>query len=365
MFALTQDKLIMEIGKETFSLLILIINMSPLREPHSNDVVSDKNNHNSNDIKNNKSGAVGLRKTKSSTIFRSTSSSQQEKQKATASTDFSQAVDDADNDSSFNDFELYEKIFSRCKSLTQKLTLHVGNEKHIIHQKSQQTNHQLFYSNPADLSSSSLESSFKDEYNIDNIPSNSATNESGSSHSSQLKSNQQQKTQQNYDEFNAQLLAMECLFNMNINKQHHESPPVDWYKNEMRITGVFDKILRTLKFNFESIKNCNSSHHQNNNNNSHTMATCKCTFLFNKYLRYFNFLETIMQSSTSALASFTLNQNTKDSKKLKAIGAPNGTDYPELLTNKLPVSTLNQNYLVDFENKYLLGLFKEYETKRK
>lgn len=124
---------------------------------------------------------------------------------------------------------------------------------------------------------------------------------------------------------------------MNINKQHNV--PVEWYKNELRKLGVFDQILHSLKDIFMAIKQ------------SKGLKTC--SFFLNKYLRYFNFLEYVMQSSSSALASFTMITETKG-KKLKAITA----DETEVGSN-IPVTVLNQNYLVEFGKGYLLSLIQE------
>jgi len=222
----------------------------------------------------------------------------------------SQENDTAEINSS-EDFELYKKIFNRCKDLTKKLTS-MGNEKYLQEKNCQR--HHIFYSE--ENLSSSLDETAKSNKSIE--------------------SNQDKGPVQNYNYFNEQLLAMECIFNMQLNKQHNV--PVDWYKNELRLNKIFDKVLLSLGDSFNLIK---------------TSKSFTCAFYLNKYLRYFNFLECIMQSSTSALASFNILHSEENVRKknLKAITSGNEND--------IPTSVLNQNYLIHFENKYLTSLIKE------
>lgn len=83
----------------------------------------------------------------------------------------------------------------------------------------------------------------------------------------------------------------------------------------------------------------------------------KKSFFVKKYLRYCNFLEYIVQSSTSALASFTAIENgVRVNKNLKAI-MPNEDDVG--LEDLTLVAAKNQNYLVDYQNSLLIILIKE------
>ena len=95
MFALTQDKLIMNIEKETFSLILSIINMK-LSDPGE-------------------SGPSSPVKTRKSSKKASKSGSSQEKKLTT--------VEDSGDRS--EDSELYNKLFDRCVELTEKLA-HLG-----------------------------------------------------------------------------------------------------------------------------------------------------------------------------------------------------------------------------------------------
>lgn len=98
MFALTQDKLIMNIEKETFTLIVSIINMKVIQQQQieSNPVVSS--------VKTRK----GTRRGKAN---KSSSSSSQEN-KPTVNMD--------DSNENNEDMELYNKLFDRCKELTEK-----------------------------------------------------------------------------------------------------------------------------------------------------------------------------------------------------------------------------------------------------
>lgn len=281
MFALSQDKLIMEIEKDTFNLILSIVNMNPISNSKSNT-------------------PVGINKKYKSKYGRKQQPAQESK----------------DSEEFNDDKELYKKLFSRCKDLTEKLT-NSGNEKSIQDTNSQR--HQIFFS--SESCDTSLDTSLKSNKSLD----------------------ASQETTTNYcDEFNAQLLAIECIFNMHLNKQHNV--PVDWYKNELRTTGIFDKLIQALSATFRAIKQSKGSR--------------TCSFYFNKYLRYFNFLESVMQSSTSALASFNIitAEAGNSQKKLKAIAS----SVQEIEDEKLPVSVLNQNYLINYKNHFFVGLIKEY-----
>lgn len=285
MFALTQDKLIMEIGKETFKLILSVINMKQVHE-----------------------FPVPTVKTKSKRL----ASSKQTNKIFNANREKTHESTNIDNDN--NDNDLYNKLFKRCKDLTEKLT-RLGNEKHIPDANFKK--HQIFYS------PESPNTSFDET--LDNDSSHKKFNELDNFTST---------------EFNAPLLAIECIFNMGLNKQH--DVPVDWYKNELRNLGVFDKLLHTLRSTFELIKK--------------SEGLRSYSFFLNKYLRYFNFLECIMQSSTSALASFSALENKTGCKKLKAITA---NEDEEALDTTIPISVLNQNYLIKFKKNYLTRLIKE------
>jgi hypothetical protein len=141
-------------------------------------------------------------------------------------------------------------------------------------------------------------------------------------------------------DLNAPVLAMECVFNMNINKQHHVA--VEWYKSELRTAHVFDQILEVLKATLELVRESRDN---------------KKYFYIKKYLRYCNFLEYITQSSSSALASFTAIENgVKVNKNLKAI-MPNEGDVG--LEDLTAVAKVNQNHLVTYQDSLLISLIKE------
>ena len=237
---------------------------------------------------------LAVTRAKSFKIF--TSNSSQERGMATA----------ADEDES--DLDLFNKFSARCKRLAEKLHC-MGDERCQL-----ETTAAAFSTNKIFTEADSLDTSLNDDNGAE----------------------------ANHDDlFNPELLAMECLFTMNLNKQHQM--PVDWYKDELRKSGVFDKILRTLDATFRLIKE--------------SPCSKLSAFYFAKYLRYFGFLEVVTQSTTTtALASFTL-VNSNENKKLKAIAAPSTSKIGSSLESTF---VSNQNYLVNFDNHFLLTLIKKY-----
>ena len=112
MFALTQDKLIMEIEKNTFNLILSIVKMSPFSL-----------------------AAAAASLIKPSPLVASN-------KKRTLLTKSSQENMVVNTDNSNEDSELYRKLFGRCKEITTKLT-NLGNEKHIQDKSAQR--YQVLY----------------------------------------------------------------------------------------------------------------------------------------------------------------------------------------------------------------------------
>lgn len=110
MFALTQDKLIMNIEKETFTLILSIINMKVTQqEVEQSNPVSP--------VKTRK----GARRGKAVNSKSSSSSSQEKKPMS--------SMDDSNENN--EDMDLYNKLFDRCQELTEKFA-RLGSESGLF-----------------------------------------------------------------------------------------------------------------------------------------------------------------------------------------------------------------------------------------
>lgn len=132
--------------------------------------------------------------------------------------------------------------------------------------------------------------------------------------------------------FNSQILALECILNFNFNKQN-ESLSADWFKNEMRELLVLEKLLVLLKFflnqyHKEKEKCTNTSH-----------------LILNKYSKYINLIVTVTQHPIALNSPAKVNLNQEVTSDLE---------------NKIDsASSLNQNYLIDYQNNFLLELLND------
>lgn len=277
MFALNQDKLIMEMDKETFSLLISIIDMKP--------------------TVNTEPQADGLE----------------------------------------NDADIFSKINERCKDLCNKLI-----------QSNGKTTSTTAATNTTTTTPETTNECSQIFFSSDTL--NKLCNE----YISKKRSPNSKKSQnldfprQDLNDFNAKLLALECLLSMNLNKQHHDS--VDWFKSQLRDCGVFDKILEILKSSLTLVKQIKQQNNRKQENRSHNEEIC--LFFIQKYNRYLNFLECIVQSAPSA-SSTVLNGNRHDST------SDNKKQKKAHLIHNTSVTGLNQTYIVNFKNNFLIELVKE------
>ena len=144
--------------------------------------------------------------------------------------------------------------------------------------------------------------------------------------------------------FNSQLLALECILNLNLNKQH-ESLSTDWHKNELRELNVLEKLLIILK----SLINQFEKEKQKNEIKPSLQAHYEH---LNKYARYLNLIITVTQHPITLSSSLT--GTTKNSLyNTNEIASSCPTSQIE------SVSFLNQNYLINYQKNFLLELIKE------
>jgi hypothetical protein len=176
--------------------------------------------------------------------------------------------------------------------------------------------------------------------------------------------------------FNSPLLAIECLLNLNLNKQH-DSELIDFYKTELRQMHILDKLLDNLRLFIDLFNK--------SNRNSY--------YLLNKYAKYLSLLDISTQPSTnpsnqqqqpSSPKSISSTQSSSYDLSIEYTSYNNNTCKDLTITVKsfesnqhstgsngasasylaLPSSSsapymLNQNYLVEFNKNYLIRLFKE------
>ena len=269
MFALNQDKLIMEMDKETFGLLISIIDMKTtvLTEPQT--------------------------------------------------------------DSQENDSEIYSKIYERCKELCNKLIQTNGKTSNSIATKEDS---QIFLSSEASIK-------LVNEYISKKRSPNSKQNKVSAD-----------SFRQDFNDFNAKLLAMECLLSMNLNKQHHDS--VEWFKSQLRECAVFDKIMEILKCSLTVLKQAKQNKKQENRVHNEEL----CLFFVQKYNRYLNFLELIVQSAPSTSSS-VLNGNRQETTT--ETQQTNNNKKQKTSNLNTSVTSINQSYIVNFKDDFLFDLVKE------
>lgn len=245
-FALTQDKLIIDIDKSTFDLIISILNRNENENSYKeylNDLGLKQAEHSSGSLPNSPtSNQIG---------------------------DFQ--MDDN------NDEFVYKKIYSKCRKLFDDLN--------------------------------NFDSSFSNN-NLKNI------------------------------NFNSQLLSLDCLLNLNQNMKKNLLIN-DYYKDELRKMRVLDKILMRIKHIISNLTN-KSAHEISNQ-----------LYLLNKLKSCLNLLETLTQSTSNSH-----NHPSSSKKSVKAIKY-NENWNTEKNIDKLPVYILNQNYLIEYEQSYLIDLVKE------
>jgi len=179
--------------------------------------------------------------------------------------------------------------------------------------------------------------------------------------------------------FNSQLLAIECLLNLNLNKQH-DLELIDFYKTELRQMHILDKLLDTLRmfidlFNksnrnsyyllnkyakylslldisTQQSTNPNSQHHQQQQPSSPKSISSTQSSSYDLSIEYSSYNNNTCKDLTITYKSFEANQHTTGANAASAslLALPSSSCAPYVL---------NQNYLVEFNKNFLIRLFKE------
>ena len=226
------------------------------------------------------------------------------------------AEDGDEND----DAHLFKKIFARCKQLC---------EKFVSQTNSKESSGDIFL--PADkYQKISTHLNFKNNNASCDVTINEFLDNLQLRNSEESFCDEGFGVENFFFNFNAQLLAMECLLNLNLKNQNQGQFEV--YKRELRELGVLDKIINILSLILKLVKHLSA------------IDADKELYLFfvNKYLRYLNFIECLSQSEKvekSRKAGET---------KLRAIKASSSSN-----------SNLNKNYLIFFKNNLFPDLIKE------
>jgi hypothetical protein len=348
-FALTHDKLIVDIDKSTFNLIIQILNsnesnsnsedVTVLADDHDDglDKSGDNNDNGQQQHSNNEQHAYlddlatllncdtqfqspgstrNVTPTKSTATTATTTTKYSSATSSLTSSPTSMAAnsqssshrDEAANncfDADDNDELVYRKIYSKCRKIYDKLT---------------------------------RGGAVKNETTTSFSPITLETN------------------------FNARLLALDCLLNFNANMKKNLLGN-DYFRTELRESATMDKVLWRLELLLSNIIKTDASRLKKpavvtSTGDSIDQVIC---YLLAKFKSCVNLLETLTQSNSyaatkkpvgSSLSSATPNGN---SRLLSITNVPNA-DLKE------PVYTANQNYLIDFGPKksFLLNLFTRY-----
>ncbi len=304
-FALTHDKLIIDIDKSTFNLIIKILNTNNNERGRDSDIESELLTNSNNSDEDNEylndlavpsdlqfQSPASTRTTLSSPSKSKYSSAASSLASSPTSSQLPNTRDTATTggdsfDVNENDELVFRKVFLKCKKIYDKLT----------------------------KNSTFFEST---------------------------------KTETN---FNTRLLALDCLINLNTNMKKNLLSN-DYFRNELRDSSTIDKILYRMELILCNLVKVNAPK-QNNKQDENNAEQVNC-FLLGKFKSCVNFLETLTQS----------NSYTKSSSGKKAIGSTSSklmaiTDIPNSEIQQ-PVYTVNQNYLIDFgpKNSFLQDLFK-------
>ena len=133
-------------------------------------------------------------------------------------------------------------------------------------------------------------------------------------------------------------MALECILNFNFEKQHEST--VDWFKNELRELLVLDKLLVVLKCLLNQYQN----EKQNTSHSNHS--------LLKKFSKYLNL---IIAATQHPIVFESASKNEMKSEKMNGIESPdciNGTPEES-------ASALNQRYLIEYQDNFLLDLVNE------
>lgn len=145
-------------------------------------------------------------------------------------------------------------------------------------------------------------------------------------------------------QFNCSLLTLDCLLNMNQNMKKNIVQN-NFYRNELREKFVLDKILIRSHLILESLISLPNKFQFEFSHNDHE-ENIKKLFLINKLKSCINLIETLTQSINHSKLN-----NSASSKNLKSIKYKD--DEKELEANEL-----NQNYLIDLKNSFILDFIK-------
>lgn len=148
------------------------------------------------------------------------------------------------------------------------------------------------------------------------------------------------KENQELDEmqFNCTLLTLDCLLNMNQNMKKNIVHN-NFYKNELREKFVIDKILIRSKLLIKSLKDLQDKPEFEFEIEQYRI---KSLFLLNKLKLCINLIETLIQPTSHT------NLTAKNVKAIK---------YKE--NDPLESSEINQSYLIDLKNRFVLEFIKE------
>ncbi|RNA22695.1 wings apart -like protein [Brachionus plicatilis] len=147
--------------------------------------------------------------------------------------------------------------------------------------------------------------------------------------------------------FNCALLTLDCLLNMNQNMKKNIVLN-DFYKNEMREKFVIDKILIRSKLILKSLINLKTQS-EFEFTQSGLGENTKFLFLLGKLKSCINLIETLTQP-----ISHSKSTNTGITNNLKSIKYKEDDEDGPLESNQL-----NQNYMVDLKNRFVIEFIKE------
>ena len=333
MFALTQDKLVVDIDKSTFYLIVNILNMSLTN--------SSSSSSNGGDLLSSTTSSIHSSRASSTSTSPTLASKSQNLE--------------LDLDLEENDDVVYKKIYDRCKKLFKNLNVNNKLSK----------NNAASNANPArndegdEFSKSNDDANGIDPAVNDNLDALDLTITASSNKAAAALSKRTNTDNPSSESmfFNSQLLALECILNLNLNKQHEASS--DLYKNELRELGVLDKLLFILKSILTKYKSSSSS--SSNNSSS--------SYLISKYARYLSLIVAVthqspqnhnqQQQSNSSPTKYSSQQHESGSATQPLSQSSTSSSASSSISSNPNVSVLNQNYFVDFKETFLVDLFKE------
>jgi hypothetical protein len=308
MFALTQDKLKFTINKSTFHLIVSILNM---KSPSSyNDGISFSSLF-SND--------PNLTNSSNSSIQSSKSTSPSQLSLVNLNVNHSVDIDYDENDDI-----VYKRIYDRCKNVFKQLISSTQQDD-----ESENTNLEMKENEKNSADDEMEETHLKDSLDLTLTPKSTSYPKKDSF------------------AFNSQLLALECILNLNLSKQD-ESLSVDWYKNELRELLVLEKLLIILKglisqYQLEKQKEKKSNQ-----------------YLLNKYAKYLNLLITVTQHPIALNAQphpASANQDSIGDNKDCSSGSMSSDGSINAINES--ASFLNQNYIIEFQRDFIFELLNE------